>query len=182
MARGQTRIIEGARSPADLDNLLAKDEAESQRRAILRAAGSRSAPQVPPAEKPDYPTRFVSEADTYILSLDITTENPDGTVKHHPFNVRLSNTVVDISLKKFPFSTRRVSEEIQKSSGYGLGKRFWDYDEQERALTEAQKNQQFKTARAAMKDPELRAALLAELRENDFDLAGSQPQPPDSTP
>jgi hypothetical protein len=179
MARGP-RIIDGARSPAELDGILAKEEGERQTAATLRAAGARLTPQ-PPAEVPAYPVRFVCEADSLILSLDIPTELPDGAIKHNRFNVKFSQGGVDIRQRAYPFSTKRVSEAIQACSGYGLGRRFWDYDEQERALGAAQKDQQYKIAKAAMKDPELRAALLAEIQADDFDLE-QNPQTPGSTP
>ncbi len=181
MARGP-KIIEGARSPAQFDESLAKDESERRTLATLRAAGARSAPPVAGPEKPDYPVRFVSEAANVILSLDIPQENPDGSIKHNRFNVRFENGALDIRQHVYPFATRRVSEAIRACSGYGPGRRFWDYDEQERILNQAQKDQQFKVARTALKDPELRAALLAELQADDFDLGEPHPQTPDSTP
>jgi len=179
MARGP-RIIDGARSPAELDGLVAKEESERQTLATLRAAGARSTPQ--PAETPAYPVRFVSEADSLILSLDIPTELPDGSIKHNRFNVKFTQGGVDLRQRTYPFSAKRVSEAIQACSGYGLGRRFWDYDEQERALGAAQKDQQYKVAKAALKDPELRAALLAEIQADDFDLGEQNPQTPVSTP
>jgi len=179
MARGP-RIIVGARSPAELDGLLAKEDSERQTLATLRAAGARSTP--PPAEVPAYPVRFVSEADSLILSLDIPTELPDGSIKHNRFNVKFTQGGVDLRQRVYPFSAKRVSEAIQACSGYGLGRRFWDYDEQERALGAAQKDQQYKVAKAALKDPELRAALLAEIQADDFDLGEQHPQTPDPTP
>jgi len=181
MARGP-RIIEGARSPAQVEESLAKDESERQTLATLRAAGARSAPAPKAPEKPDYPVRFVSEAANLILSLDIPQELPDGAIKHNRFNVRFEYGSLDIRLHVYPFSTKRVSEAIRACSGYGLGRRFWDYDEQERALTQAQKDQQYKVAKTALKDPELRAALLAELQADDFDLGEPNPQTPGSTP
>ena len=180
MARGP-RILDGARSPGQLEESLAKDESERQRLATLRAAGARSAP-APAPEKPGYPVRFVSEAANLILSLDIPQELPDGAIKHNRFNVRFEYGSLDIRLHTYPFSSQRVSEAIQACSGYGPGRLFWDYDEQERILNQAQKDQQYKVAKAALKDPELRAALLAELQADDFDLGEPNPQPPGSTP
>ena len=179
MARGP-RIIDGARSPAELDGLVAREESERQVAATLRAAGARSNPP-PPSEAPTYPVRFVCEADSLILSLDIPTELPDGSIKHNRFNVKFTQGGVDLRQRQYPFSAKRVSEAIQAASGYGLGRRFWDFDEQERALGAAQKDQQYKVAKAALKDPELRAALLAEIQADDFDLE-QNPQTPGSTP
>jgi hypothetical protein len=185
MARGSRgpRIIDGPRSPADFGEILAKDESERRDLAVLRAAGARSLPPPPDlTTKPEYPVRFVSAATNYLLMLDIPTENVDGSVKHHRFNVAFHSGEVDIRQRVYPFSTKRVSDAILAASGYGLGRQFWDYEAQERALNEAQKEQGLKAARAALKDPETRAALRAELEADTFDLGEPDPQTPGSTP
>ena len=181
MARGP-RVITTARSNVEIEASLAQEESERQELAVLRAAAARSTPVPVPLEKPTYPVRFVSEAENLILSLDIPQTLPDGAIKHNRFNVRFEQGSVDLRRKVYPFSTEKVSAAVCAASGYGLGKRFWDYDEERKALDRAQKDQQYQVAKAAMKDPELRAALLAEAEAEDWDLGHSKPQAPDSTP
>ena len=182
MARGP-RVITSARSSIEIEATLAQEESERQERAILRAAAARlNPPPVVPDEKPSYPVRFVSEAENLILSLDIPQTLADGAIKHNRFNVRFEQGVLDVRRRVYPFSAERVSAAICACSGYGLGKRFWDFDQERKALDQAQKDQKFAIAREAMKDPELRAALLAEAQADDFDLGEPNPPAPGSTP
>jgi len=168
MAAGETRIIDGARSPGDLERLAAmEDEKERQRRVLSAAAPPKV---VEKRKKYDFPTRFVSGSPNYLLMLDKTSDLPDGTVKHIKFSVRFEQGMLDITHKTYPVATRIVSELMTKCSGYGLGRSFWDAEEAEVALAEAARKQTIASVQRAKADPELRAALLAELQADDFDL------------
>lgn len=168
MAAGDTRIIDGPRSPADLEKLAAEESEKERQRKVLAAA----APSKPREQKKkyDYPTKFVSVAPSYLILLDKTSELPDGTVKHNKFHVRFENGMLDLTTKTYPVATRIVSELLTKAGGFGLGKSFWDAEEAEAALAEAARKQTLASVKAAKADPSLRAALIAELQAEDFDL------------
>lgn len=162
------KIIEGARSPADLAKLAEVENEREQARKVL--AASAPVKEAPKRKRYDYPTRFVSGSHNYLLLLDKTSELPDGTIKHNKFHVKFEVGQLDITQKTYPVATRIVSELMTKSSGYGLGRSFWDADEAEAALAEAERKQSLESVKRAKADPTLRAALLAELQADDFDL------------
>ncbi|HUW58422.1 MAG TPA: hypothetical protein VMZ92_17425 [Planctomycetota bacterium] len=124
-----------------------------------------------------FPTRFQSKTQYLIITLNIPQQLPDGMMKDNKFNVTFEGGFVDITKKGYPFAPRIVSEKLQKLSGYGLGKKFWDA-EAFAAQADASATDAFLAqAKALAADPEKRAALKAILAD-DFVLPNLPPADP----
>jgi hypothetical protein len=91
----------------------------------------RPVPRILPAgePKPEFPTRFQSITQHRIVTVNIRTENSDGTMRDTKFNVVFDGGFVDITRRPYPFPPKRVSAALTASANYGLGKTFWDADE-----------------------------------------------------
>lgn len=128
----------------------------------------RPKPRIAFADEPRaaFPTRFQSICQHLILTLNIRTQNPDGTMRDNKFNVHFESGFVDISHKQYPFSAERVSQALQEHSGYGIGETFWNADDLIVALEKQEREAKVSAAQELAKSDEGRAALKAILGDS----------------
>jgi hypothetical protein len=128
----------------------------------------RPKPRIAYADEPKapYPTRFQSISQSRIVTINIRTQQVDGSMKDNKFNVLFEAGFVDISQRRYPFSTERVSQALQECTSYGLGKQFWDSDLFTEQAERKTFDDQLATAAALAKTDEGRAALRAVLGDS----------------
>jgi hypothetical protein len=100
------------------------------------------------------------------MTINIRTQQVDGSMKDNKFNVLFEAGFVDISQRRYPFSTERVSQALQECTSYGLGKQFWDSDLFTEQAERKTFDDQLATAAALAKTDEGRAALRAVLGDS----------------
>jgi len=160
---GEPKVVDGMRSPADLDELLGAGLAKAARRLPPLKAKPKPAPTY------DFPTKFQSAAETYKTLINIRTPAIDGSGRmlDNKFFVIFNNHFLDITKDAYPFGVAKVAEALQKHSGYGIGLKFWDVEEARSASREAEKKQLLDRVEALKRDdPELADTLRASLAED----------------
>lgn len=135
----------------------------------------RPKPRIAFADEPkaSFPTRFQSVCQSYFVTLNIRTQQGDGTMKSNKFNVIFDGGFVDITKKQYPFPAERVSQALQECTGYGIGRSFWDADAFAAVSEKQELESKLATVQELAKTDEGRAALRAVLGDS-FQL----PPPP----